>query len=40
MSRRGRLAAVGGTLSREHDGDRFVVAASLPLDANTGPEPG
>jgi two-component system, NarL family, sensor histidine kinase DesK len=35
-----RLAAVGGTLTREHDGDRFVVAASLPLDASTGPEPG
>jgi two-component system sensor histidine kinase DesK len=34
-----RLAAVGGTLTREHDGDRFVVAASLPLDAGTGPEP-
>jgi two-component system sensor histidine kinase DesK len=27
-----RLAAVGGTLTREHDGDRFVVAAALPLD--------
>ena len=35
-----RLAAVGGTLTREHQGDRFVVAASLPLDASTGPEPG
>jgi two-component system sensor histidine kinase DesK len=35
-----RLAAVGGTLTREHDGDRFVVAASLPLDAGTGPEVG
>jgi two-component system, NarL family, sensor histidine kinase DesK len=35
-----RLAAVGGTLTREHDGDRFVVAASLPLDASTGSEPG
>jgi two-component system sensor histidine kinase DesK len=35
-----RLAAVGGTLPREHDGDRFVVAASLPLDASTGSEPG
>jgi two-component system, NarL family, sensor histidine kinase DesK len=33
-----RLAAVGGRLTREHDGDRFVVAASLPLDANTGSE--
>jgi len=33
-----RLAAVGGTLTWEHDGDRFVVAASLPLDASTGPE--
>jgi two-component system, NarL family, sensor histidine kinase DesK len=28
-----RLAAVGGTLTREHQGDRFVLAASLPLDA-------
>ena len=27
-----RLAAVGGTLTREHDSDRLVVAASLPLD--------
>lgn len=36
----GRLAAVGGTLTREHQGDRFVVAASLPLDAGTRPEPG
>ena len=35
-----RLAAVGGTLTRVHDGDRFVVAASLPLNASTGPEPG
>jgi two-component system, NarL family, sensor histidine kinase DesK len=35
-----RLAAVGGTLTREHQGDRFVVAVSLPLDASTGPEPG
>jgi two-component system, NarL family, sensor histidine kinase DesK len=35
-----RLAAVGGTLTWEHDGDRFVVAASLPLDASTGPEVG
>jgi two-component system, NarL family, sensor histidine kinase DesK len=35
-----RLAAVGGTLTREHDGDRFVVAASLPLDVGTGAEPG
>jgi two-component system, NarL family, sensor histidine kinase DesK len=28
-----RLAAAGGTLTREHQGDRFVLAASLPLDA-------
>jgi two-component system, NarL family, sensor histidine kinase DesK len=35
-----RLAAVGGTLTREHDGNRFVVAAALPLDASTGPEAG
>jgi two-component system, NarL family, sensor histidine kinase DesK len=35
-----RLAAVGGRLTREHDGDRFVVAASLPLDTGTGPEVG
>jgi two-component system sensor histidine kinase DesK len=35
-----RLAAVGGTLTWEHDSDRFVVAASLPLDASTGPEVG
>ena len=35
-----RLAAVGGTLTREHDGDRFVVAVSLPLNAGAGPEPG
>jgi two-component system, NarL family, sensor histidine kinase DesK len=28
-----RLAAVGGTLTWEQNGDRFVVAASLPLDA-------
>jgi two-component system sensor histidine kinase DesK len=35
-----RLAAVGGRLTWEHDGDRFVVAASLPLDAGTGSEAG
>jgi two-component system sensor histidine kinase DesK len=29
-----RLAAVGGTLTHEHQGDRFVLAASLPLDAS------
>jgi two-component system, NarL family, sensor histidine kinase DesK len=29
----GRLAAAGGRLTWEHDGDRFVVAASLPLGA-------
>ena len=34
-----RLAVVGGTLTREHDGDRFVVAASLPLDASVEPMP-
>jgi two-component system, NarL family, sensor histidine kinase DesK len=28
-----RLAAVGGTLTWEQDGDRFVVAASLPVHA-------
>ena len=28
-----RLAAVGGTLTWEQNGDRFVVAASLPVDA-------
>ena len=28
-----RLAAAGGRLTWERDGDRFVVAASLPLDA-------
>jgi two-component system, NarL family, sensor histidine kinase DesK len=28
-----RLAAVGGTLTWERDGDRFVVAASLPVHA-------
>jgi two-component system, NarL family, sensor histidine kinase DesK len=33
-----RLAAAGGRLTWERDGDRFVVAASLPLDAGTGPE--
>jgi two-component system sensor histidine kinase DesK len=33
-----RLAAVGGRLTWEHDGDRFVVVASLPLDAGTGSE--
>jgi two-component system sensor histidine kinase DesK len=31
-----RLAAVGGTLTREHQGDRFVLAAWLPLDAAAG----
>jgi two-component system, NarL family, sensor histidine kinase DesK len=31
-----RLAAVGGTLTWEHDGDRFAVAASLPVDARAG----
>jgi two-component system sensor histidine kinase DesK len=35
-----RLAAVGGRLTWEQDGDRFVVAASLPLEAKTGPEAG
>jgi two-component system, NarL family, sensor histidine kinase DesK len=35
-----RLAAVGGRLTWEHDGDRFVVGASLPVDAGTGPEVG
>ncbi|HZA80854.1 MAG TPA: histidine kinase, partial [Actinomycetes bacterium] len=35
-----RLAAVGGTLTREHQGDRFVVAASLPLDGSAGAEAG
>ena len=35
-----RLVAAGGTLTWEQDGDRFVVAASLPLDARTGPEVG
>jgi two-component system, NarL family, sensor histidine kinase DesK len=34
-----RLAAAGGRLTWERDGDRFVVAASLPLDAGTGAEP-
>ena len=33
-----RLAAAGGTLTREHQGDRFVLAASLPLDTSIGPE--
>ena len=33
-----RLVAAGGTLTWEQDGDRFVVVASLPLDARTGPE--
>jgi two-component system sensor histidine kinase DesK len=28
-----RLAAVGGTLTWEQNGDRFVVAASLPVQA-------
>ena len=35
-----RLVAAGGTLTWEQDGDRFVVVASLPLDARTGPELG
>jgi two-component system sensor histidine kinase DesK len=35
-----RLAAAGGRLTWERDGDRFVVAASLPLDAGTGVEAG
>jgi len=35
-----RMAAAGGTLTREHRGDRFVLAASLPLDAAAGPEAG
>jgi two-component system, NarL family, sensor histidine kinase DesK len=35
-----RLAAAGGTLTREHQGDRFVLAASLPLDTSIGPEAG
>jgi two-component system sensor histidine kinase DesK len=35
-----RLAAVGGRLTREQDGDRFVVTATLPLDASTGSEVG
>jgi two-component system sensor histidine kinase DesK len=35
-----RLVAAGGTLTWEQDGDRFVVVASLPLDARTGPEVG
>jgi two-component system sensor histidine kinase DesK len=35
-----RLAAAGGRLTWARDGDRFVVAASLPLDAGTGAEAG
>jgi two-component system sensor histidine kinase DesK len=35
-----RLVAAGGTLTWEQDGDRFVVVASLPLEAHTGPELG
>jgi two-component system, NarL family, sensor histidine kinase DesK len=35
-----RLAAAGGRLTWERDGDRFVVAASLPLDAGSGVEAG
>jgi two-component system sensor histidine kinase DesK len=31
-----RLAAAGGTLTRQRDGDRFMVAASLPLEAGAG----
>jgi two-component system sensor histidine kinase DesK len=31
-----RLAAAGGRLTWERDGDRFVVLASLPLDTGTG----
>jgi two-component system, NarL family, sensor histidine kinase DesK len=35
-----RLAAAGGRLTWERDGDRFEVAASLPLDAGAGAEAG
>jgi two-component system, NarL family, sensor histidine kinase DesK len=35
-----RLAAAGGRLTWERDGDRFVVVASLPLDAGAGAEAG
>jgi two-component system sensor histidine kinase DesK len=31
-----RLEAAGGALTWEHDGDRFVVAASLPVDGRDG----
>ena len=31
-----RLAAAGGELTWEHEDDRFVVAASLPVGARTG----
>jgi two-component system sensor histidine kinase DesK len=31
-----RLAAAGGRLTWEQDGDRFVVAASLPVDTHAG----
>jgi two-component system, NarL family, sensor histidine kinase DesK len=36
----GRLEAAGGRLTWEQDGDRFVVAASLPVDARAGAEAG
>src|SRR5829696_3172956 len=35
-----RLTAAGGRLTWERDGDRFLVAASLPLAAGSGPEAG
>jgi two-component system, NarL family, sensor histidine kinase DesK len=35
-----RLTAAGGRLTWERDGDRFEVAASLPLDAGAGAEAG
>jgi hypothetical protein len=34
------MAAAGGRLTWERDGDRFLVAASLPLAAGSGPEAG
>jgi two-component system sensor histidine kinase DesK len=35
-----RLAAAGGRLTWERDGDRFVVVASLPPNAGAGAEAG
>ena len=32
-----RLLAAGGELSWRHDGDRFVVTATLPMDAGRVP---